>query len=183
VTDHLWWYVARASGMVAWALLTLSILWGFFVTTRVLGARPRPAWLLDLHRFLGALAVIFVLVHLVALFVDQFIGFSVADLLVPFVSSYEPGAMAWGIVAFYVLLAVEITSLVMNRLPRSLWKWIHRSSYALFGLATTHSLLVGTDARNSIAIWLVGIGVSEVAFLVIVRLVVRGRGEVVQVPG
>jgi len=164
--------------MVAWALLTLSILWGFFVTTRVLGAKPRAPWLLDLHRFLGGLAVVFVVVHLVGLFVDRFVGFSVADLVVPFVSSYETVAMAWGIVAFYGLVAVELTSLAMQRLPRSLWKWIHRTSYLLFAFATVHSLLVGTDVDNPIVLWLAGIGVAEVAFLVVVRLVVRGRGSV-----
>jgi DMSO/TMAO reductase YedYZ heme-binding membrane subunit len=183
VGEHLWWYVARASGMVAWALLTLSILWGFFVTTRVLGGRPRPVWLLDLHRFLGGLAVVFVGVHLAGLYLDQFIGFSLADLSVPFVSSYEPIAMALGIVALYVLVAVEITSLLMSRMPRTLWKWIHRASYVLFACATVHSLLIGSDARNAVAIWLLGIGISEVTFLVIVRLVVRGRGEVAQLPG
>jgi predicted ferric reductase len=175
--EHLWWYVARASGIVSWALLTLSILWGFFLSTRVLEGRPRPAWLLDLHRFLGGLSVIFVGVHLVGLYLDQFIGFTVGDLFVPFASAYEPGALALGIVALYLLLAVEVTSLAMPRLPRAAWRWIHRASYVLFASATLHSLLVGTDARTSVALWFAGIGVSEVAFLVIVRVLLRGRGR------
>ena len=174
--EHLWWYVARASGIVSWALLTLSILWGFFLSTRVLKGRPRPAWLLDLHRFLGGLSVIFVGVHLVGLYLDRFIGFTIADLSVPFASAYEPGALAQGIVAMYLLIAVEVTSLAMTRLPRPVWRWIHRASYVLFASATIHSLLAGTDTRTSVALWFAGIGVSEVAFLVIVRVLLRGRG-------
>ena len=37
------WYVARASGIVAWVLLAASVLWGLAITTRVMNGRPRPA--------------------------------------------------------------------------------------------------------------------------------------------
>ena len=59
-TDELLWYTARASGLVAWALLSAGVLWGLALSTKVLGPRPRPSWMLDLHRFLGGAAVAFV---------------------------------------------------------------------------------------------------------------------------
>jgi hypothetical protein len=60
------WFVARAGGIVAWALTAGSVIWGLLLSTRPLGRRPRPAWLFDLHRFLGGLAVIFTAVHVLA---------------------------------------------------------------------------------------------------------------------
>ena len=60
VTDKLAWYVARSSGIVAWATVTASILWGLTLSSRLVRKRGVPAWLLDLHRYLGTLSLVFV---------------------------------------------------------------------------------------------------------------------------
>ena len=77
------WYVARSSGIVAWALILATIVWGLLLATKVLGRRPTPAWLLSLHRYLGALAVAFVGVHVGAILLDSYTNFGVTDVLVP----------------------------------------------------------------------------------------------------
>ena len=135
---QLWWYTARAGGIVALALAATSVVWGLLLSTRILQGRPSGAWLLDLHRFVGGAAVIFTGIHLAGLVADTYVHFGVADLLVPFASGWKTGAVAWGIVAFYLLLAVEISSLVMNRIPRKWWK------------GALHGALAGTDAGNPI---------------------------------
>lgn len=178
MNEHLWWYIARASGLVAWVLLTASMLWGFLTATKILGKRPRPAWVLDLHRFLGGLAVVFVGVHLLGLLLDSFVEFTWADLLVPFMASYRPLALAWGITAFYLLLAVEITSLLKKYLALRTWRYIHWCSYAVFAFATVHSFTAGTDTRNLAVLVLLAVGVAEVAFLLLVRLTVRDTGAI-----
>ena len=81
------------------------------MSTRVLGPKPRAAWMTDLHRFLGGLATVFTAVHVGALLFDRYVGFGVGDVLVPLHSSYRPVAVAWGVVALYLLVAVEVTSL------------------------------------------------------------------------
>ena len=177
MSEHLWWYVARASGLVAWGLLTASMLWGFLTATKILGRRPRPSWVLDLHRFFGGLAVIFVGVHLVGLMLDSYVEFSLPDLFVPFVADWRPLAMAWGITAFYLLVAVELTSLLKKRMALKTWRWIHWLSYPLFALATVHMIQAGTDTRNPALIITMAIGISEVAFLLLVRLTVRRPGS------
>jgi DMSO/TMAO reductase YedYZ heme-binding membrane subunit len=170
-----WWYLARASGLVAWGLLSASVVWGLLLSTRLTKGRPTPAWILDLHRFLGGSAVIFTALHLAGLVADSYVHFGIADLLVPYASSWQPAAVALGIVALYLLAAVEITSLLMRRLPRKLWHGIHLTSYAVFWLATFHLLLAGTDAANPIIRWTVAMVMAGVVFLSLVR-VVSGRG-------
>ena len=59
MTSQITWYAARASGIVAWALAAASVVWGLALSTRALGRTPRPAWLFDLHRFLGGIALAF----------------------------------------------------------------------------------------------------------------------------
>jgi DMSO/TMAO reductase YedYZ heme-binding membrane subunit len=145
VTQELWWYTVRATGLVAWVLVTAAVVWGLLLSLRQV-PRPRPSWMLDLHRFLGALAVVFVVVHVAGLSFDRFVGFDWDDLLVPYASAWRPGAVAWGIAAAYLLVAVEVTSLLVRYVRRGLWHAVHLCSYVVFAAVTAHALLAGADA-------------------------------------
>src|SRR5829696_6524294 len=81
--DKIPWYVARSSGIVAWVLILATIAWGLLLATKVLGRRPAPAWVLSLHRYLGALAVVFVGVHVGAILLDTYTDFGITDVLCP----------------------------------------------------------------------------------------------------
>lgn len=151
MNSQLAWYVARSTGLVGWALLTASVLWGLAISTKatVAGRRPRPSWMLDMHRTLGALATIFVAVHVLALIADSYVQFDAVSVLVPFASSWRPVAVAWGVVGLYLLLAVELTSLARVHLPRKVWRTVHFASLPLFAVATIHGLTAGTDAGST----------------------------------
>jgi DMSO/TMAO reductase YedYZ heme-binding membrane subunit len=171
IDRRLWWYVARSSGLVAWALLAASMLWGLALTTRAFAGRASPRWLLDLHRWLGGLAVVFVGLHLGTIVADTYVHFGPADVLVPLASSWRPRDVAWGVVALYLLVAVEVTSLVRRRLAPALWRAVHALSFPLFVLATVHALLAGTDTAAAWAKWSVIGGSMAVAFLGVARAV------------
>jgi predicted ferric reductase len=149
MNPHTWWYLARATGYVAWALLTASVVTGLLVRTRPTGGRRPIAWALDLHRFLAGTAVTFTGLHILGLVADDFVHFGPADVLIPFASTWRPSAVALGITALYLLLAVEATSLLMRHLPRRLWHGIHLSAYVAFWLATFHLLTAGTDTGTA----------------------------------
>jgi len=170
VNPHVWWYLARSSGIVAWALLSASVIWGLLLSSRLVTRRSAPKWLLDLHRFLGGLSVTFLVLHLATIVADSYVHFGRADVLVPFASSWKPAQVALGIFAFYVVLAVEASSLAMRKLPRRLWRRVHMMSFAGFVLATGHGFTAGTDSRN---VWMFGaysLVVAVVAFLIVFRL-------------
>jgi len=175
MNQQVWWYLSRSSGIVAWVAITLSVLWGLILSTRVLGRTAPPAWLLDLHRFLGAASVIFTGVHIAGLVGDNYLHFGWAEVLVPFASAWKTTPVALGVVAFYLLCAVEVSSLLMRRLPRSLWRWIHRSSWFLFVLVTFHGLQAGTDVRNVYYRWTALVSIQLVLFLTLVRVMAQRR--------
>ncbi len=145
------WYVARSSGIVAWALILATIVWGLLLATKVLGRKPGPAWLLSLHRYLGALAVAFVGVHVAGIMLDSYTNFGITDVLVPFTGSWHPLAVAWGIVGMYLLVAIEVTSLLRHRMSKRAWHAVHLLSYFLFATTTVHMLTAGTDAKALVA--------------------------------
>ncbi len=88
MTSQLWWYLARAAGIVSWALVAISVCWGLLLAGRPIPGRSvgwaRPHRLLDLHRYLGALAVVFTGIHVGALIADSYVHFDVVGVLVPF---------------------------------------------------------------------------------------------------
>jgi len=170
VSNELWWYVARSAGLVAWVAALASVLIGLALSTRALGPRPRGPWLLDLHRLLGALTLGLVALHLGALVADNFVHFGTADLLVPFASGYRTSAVAWGVVAFWFLAAVEATSLLRHRIPRRVWYGVHLSSYAVALAATLHGLYAGSDAANPAFRWIGLAALGAVGFFTIYRL-------------
>lgn len=163
MSEHAWWYLARSSGMVAWLLLTASVVWGIWIPVRRPGTKPRPNWLLDLHRWLGGLAVSFTLVHLLGIALDGFVDFSLRDLLVPMASNWHPVAVAWGVVALYGLTAVQVTSMMRRHLSKRSWHRIHLSSYVLFWVASVHGTLAGTDGGSPVFTVLAVTGMTVVA--------------------
>jgi len=164
------WYVARASGLVAWGTLAASVVWGLLMTTRIMKGRVRNNWLLDLHRWLGALALIFTGVHVGALLLDTYVHFGLASLLVPFAATWHPVAVAWGVTALYLLAAVELTSLARRRLNHRLWRRVHMLSFPLFVLSTVHGLTAGTDGRTPMALITAVLVAAGVGALCVVRL-------------
>lgn len=144
------WYVARACGLVAWALLTASVVWGLILSTKVLGMKPRPAWVLDLHRYLGGLGVVFSAVHIGAILLDQYISFSPVNVLIPMTSEWRPGAITWGVVSLYLLVAVQVTSMLRHRLPKKVWRVTHMLAFPLFLTASLHAFTSGTDSLSGI---------------------------------
>lgn len=148
MNPQVWWFLARATGIVSWALLALAVIWGLLLSSRIVSARSAPKWLLDLHRMLGGLAVSFVVIHVATLVGDSYVHFGTADVLVPFASSWKPGPVGIGILAAYIVIAVEVSSLLMKHLPRPWWRRIHMSSFAAYAMATGHGLWAGTDTTN-----------------------------------
>jgi predicted ferric reductase len=155
--------VARAGGLVAWALVLASCTWGLLHALRAFGRRPSPAWMLSTHRYLSTLAIVFAALHVVAILADGYVQFSLADVLVPMASTWHPVAVAWGIVGMYLLVAVEVTSLLRGHLSPRVWRGVHVLSYVLLALVSVHLLAAGTDAGELLpATSAVMIGVAAV---------------------
>jgi DMSO/TMAO reductase YedYZ heme-binding membrane subunit len=148
VNEHVWWYLSRASGIVALVLLVLSLIWGVLLATRVLKPADRPAWLLDLHTWLSGTAIFMTFVHLLGLVLDGYVSFGPAELFVPGASTFRPAAVAVGIVSFYVMLAVQVTSSLRRWLSKRAWRAVHMLSYVLVWGAAIHAGMAGTDVTH-----------------------------------
>jgi hypothetical protein len=181
MTGTLPWYVARSSGLVAWALLAGAVIWGLLMTSKAVRRWAKNSWLLDLHRWLGGLALVFTGVHVLAIMADTYVHFGLASVLVPLAAHWHPVAVAWGIASLYLLGAVELSSLARRHISNRLWKRVHFLSFPLFVSSTIHGLTAGTDGRTPMAIITAALVVGAVVTLAAIRLgqpdrpTVRGR--------
>lgn len=172
LTPQIWWYLSRGSGIVAWMTTGATCFWGILMVTRAFRA-ARPAWMLDLHRWFGALTIITTTLHLVALVADNYVHFGWREILLPGASEWKASAVTWGVLALYLMLAIQATSLVMHRLPRRLWHGVHLFSYVMFGFATVHGALAGTDRANRPYVLAVVLAVTTIVLGLVVRITRR----------
>jgi ferredoxin-NADP reductase len=148
---HFWWYLSRVAALTAWALMSFSVVWGVVLATRMFRGLDNPAWLKDIHKYLSTLTVLLAGVHTAALTLDPYVKFDAADLFIPGVATYQGAteiikvALAIGVIAMWVMSIVYLTSLVMDKLPRKLWKAIHYGSYLVFFAIGIHAAFAGSD--------------------------------------
>jgi len=169
VSEQVWWYATRAAGLMTWTTATASVVIGLLLSTRALRARTGP-WFLDLHRFLGGISVVFLLAHMGTLWADSYVDFGPRELFVPGASEWRPEAIAWGIIAAYILIAVEVSSLLRARLNTKLWRVIHFTSFAAMIAGSYHGYLAGSDVKNPITWAIAGIGSLLVLGLISMRI-------------
>ncbi len=140
------WYVSRAGGMLAFVLLTATVVVGLTMSSRMSLRRwPRFA-VEDVHRYLGLLTWSFVGVHALALIADDYLSFSVSDLVVPGIAPYRPLPTALGVIALELLAALGLANLLRRRLSYTFWRRTHYLNFVVWLLVFVHGVTAGTDS-------------------------------------
>jgi sulfoxide reductase heme-binding subunit YedZ len=170
------WVVARATGLVAYGLLTGAMLAGLLVRTRDRAGSLRGAALADLHRHLTLLALALTGVHGLGLLLDRTAGISPLDLLVPGQSPYRPLWTGLGVAAAEAALLVHASSRLRARIGARAWRRIHWLAYAAFAGATAHGIASGSDTGRPWALALYGGAAGAVAALTGWRAATARRG-------
>jgi methionine sulfoxide reductase heme-binding subunit len=148
------WYVSRATGIVALLLLTAVFVLGILINRQgKLPGLPRFA-VTDLHRNLSLLAVAFVVVHVLTAVLDTYVSIPLISGVIPFTSGYERLWLALGAIAFDLMLAMIVTSLIRGRLSRKLWRAIHLLAYLSWPVAFVHSLYSSRDLQHGPLLYL-----------------------------
>ncbi len=145
MTANTFWYLSRAAGLSAYVMLCVNVALGLALS-RPLLERFAVKWrVFDLHQFTGLLLVALLGLHVLALLGDRYIGFTLPQLLVPFLSAYRPVEIALGVLAFYLTLVVTFTFYIRQRIGQRVWRLIHYGSFGVFALSLLHGILSGTD--------------------------------------
>jgi hypothetical protein len=169
VGPSVYWYLTRSTGVVSLLLLTASVVLGVVDVSR--WSTPNwPRFVLDsLHRSVSMLVLVFLGLHIITAALDSFAPISLLDAVLPFIGSYRPFWLGLGAVAFDLLLAVAITSLLRQRLGHRAWRITHWLAYACWPIALLHGLGTGSDVKSAWSLVLTAICVVAVVIAVCVR--------------
>jgi methionine sulfoxide reductase heme-binding subunit len=164
------WYLTRAAGFVAFVLLWASVCIGLLQSTGFFKGVTSPLANIDLHTYLSLAALYATTFHAVILLFDRYVPFRLAEILIPFAGDYKPALVGIGGVAFYVALAVTVSTYLRARLKPNVWRTIHLSSLGAFALALGHAAALGTDTRAPAAGFLYRFCGLSVLVLVLYRV-------------
>ncbi len=164
------WYTTRGAGAVTLILLSVVVVLGILSTLRVQNESWPRFLTTGLHRNLALMTLVFLALHIVTAVVDPYTNLGWAAALIPFSSYYRTFWLGLGVIAFELLVAIVVTSLVRGVLGHRSWRAIHWLTYAAWPIGVLHGLGTGTDAWS---VWMLGITgacVAAVAMAVVLRL-------------
>lgn len=146
-SDHAWWLVSRASGLVALTLITLSVTIGLVMAAR-LGRQTSRTLLAGLHEQLALSALVAIAVHGLTLLGDPWLHPGLRGIGVPFALGYRPLYTGLGIIGGYLAALLGLSFYVRGRIGRRVWRRMHRLMVVAYGLALVHAVGAGTDSST-----------------------------------
>ena len=163
------WLLARAAGLVAFGLLTLSTWLGLGMSTRILGPKRQKA-LLGWHRTLVWTGLSMVGLHAAALLFDPTLHFGLSAVTVPLAAPWHPGAVAAGVIAGWLVLMLAVSFRLRKWMGQKGWRRLHYASFAAFTLTLGHALFSGTDLHGIGGPILAALALGPTLFLSFVRI-------------
>jgi len=174
------WHIIRAAGLTAYLLLFLTTAGGLLLSLQTVPAKYRSS-ITNIHNTVALTGILFTLLHLSALLFDKQIHFSLADVFIPFWSSYQALDSTLGIIAFYLMVILTLVSIpaIMKRVGYRMWRSIHHLAFLCYWIALYHSVVLGTDSSNMFVSTLyIFTGVIVVSLISLrVKKSMQGRGS------
>ena len=143
---HLYWYLGRASGFVAFGLLFLSVVLGLAISSRIFDGLVARPWVFEMHQFLSIYVLLAMAFHALILLLDPYMQFSLWELLIPMASPYRPVAVGLGVIVLYGSIIVSLSYYLKGLIGQQGWRLLHYLTFALFLGALVHGVLAGTDS-------------------------------------
>jgi len=181
-TDIAIWEMIRASGIIAYLLLTISVFMGVAVNARALDAIMRRAWVFEAHRTVAVLALAFTTLHVLLLLVNRHVPLTIVQVLVPLAASWRAVPLALGTISLYLAAALTVSSYARSIIGQRTWRLIHYGGFAGWITALAHGITAGSDtAMPWVQYFYLSTGAAA-AFLITFRLLAPSRSPHAQAP-
>jgi predicted ferric reductase len=171
---NLSWFTTRGSGIAAYLLMVGVMVYGLLLSARSSsGELPAPVSY-GMHDYLSWLSLGFTVLHMAVLLFDRYLPFTVATLLTPGASTYEPLWVGAGQIGLYLSLIVTVSIYFKKRAQR-LWRALHYASFVAFVLITLHGLNSGSDSKLVVMQAVYGLSLAGIVGLTLYRIVAARR--------
>lgn len=178
-TDSFAWYVGRASGIFAFILLSLVVINGLLISTRLAIRFISPALNYEMHRFFSWAALLATLIHIISFIFDKYIKLQWFEIFLPF-SLKRPFptalgyslelAVGFGVLSLYGILILILTSHFKAHLSQRVWRITHYLSFLTYLFFLGHGIFAGSDSLAWWMIWIYGFSTTLVITLIFIRI-------------
>jgi predicted ferric reductase len=151
--DLILWQFIRASGLLAFGLLSVAMLAGIMVKTRAADALVKRAWVFEAHQSLTIASLGLIVTHVALILLNSHVGFSPAAALIPFVSGWRPLPIALGILGLYLTIALVASSYLRSFIGQKSWRTLHFASFLAWFAALMHGITAGSDSGLALIQW------------------------------
>ncbi len=167
-STHWFWIISRGAGITALVLASTSICYGLVMAGRMRsgGNADRRSY----HEVLGIATMLALALHGLVLLGDPFLHPDLADVTIPFASSYKTAWTTLGIIAGWTTVAVGLSVYLRDRIGRRRQALIHRLTVLAWVAGLVHAFYEGTDAGEAWFVAIVVIACAPVAVLLAMRL-------------
>lgn len=141
-----YWYMSRASALLSFFFMWLSVLWGLLLSTKVFKKYIPAVTLFSAHEFLSFVGLGFASFHAGVLLGDRYIAFRLSDILLPFSASFKPNLVGIGTLTLYLYALVVLSFYIRKKIGRQTWRALHVTTFFAFVLAALHGIFTGTDS-------------------------------------
>lgn len=166
----IWWLISRASGIVALTLISLSVLMGLAMASKVIGRAAIKRAIARLHEHTALIALVAIAAHGVSLLGDHWLNPGWRGITVPFALGYRPAFTGLGLIAGYLAVLLGPSFYLRRRIGPRRWRKLHRATIAVWLLSAVHALGCGSDASKPWLQFIVLAPVVPIVYLLIVRL-------------
>ena len=176
------WLLARASGILAYLLVTLAVVAGLSLRTRLLGRAVPPAIVTAVHRTLSLVGLSAVFVHALLIGLDHKVDVPLISLVVPGLAGYRPLATSLGVIAMELWLLIHLSFRLRRRIGVGRWRALHMATFPTWAIAAAHGVLAGTDSSVAWMQEAYAVSIAAVLFLVVIRGGSRAAARVPRTP-
>ncbi|MBI5842365.1 MAG: hypothetical protein HZB19_19940 [Chloroflexi bacterium] len=167
-----YWYLSRATAYVSLSLLWLSMMLGVGITNKTARLWPGAPATFAIHEYVSLLGLAFAILHALVILGDEYITFTLAQLLVPFSTvDYRPFWVGLGQIGLYIWAIVAASFYIRPMIGQKFWRFLHYASFAMYILGLFHSIFSGTDSGADWSLkfyWITG---GSLLFMFFIRII------------
>lgn len=170
VAPKIYWYLSRASGIVSFTILWVSMALGLGITNKMARLWPGAPSAFAIHQYTSLLGLAFAIYHGLVLMGDHFVDFSLPRLIVPFTIAYETFWVGLGQICFYIWLLIVMSFYIRQRIGQKTWRMIHYANFVIYAMAFLHGIKSGTDSDIQWIAWYFWLASASLVLLLAYRI-------------
>ncbi len=174
-SQHFFWLASRAVGVVALILISLSVGLGLALSGRISRGPGIPARLRHLHEAIALTGLIAIAGHGLLLLGDSYLRPGLAGIALPFAMPNQPVWTGLGIIGGWLAAVLGLSFYARKWITTRVWRWMHRWTLLVYGLAVAHTLGSGTDARAPWLLAIIGVTAVPIVFAGTYRFLPREK--------